>query len=89
MRTLNATTEQEMELISTTIPSMTCVFNEELLSLSVKQFIAECVQSFIIGLPSHAVTVLSLNYVHLLSPTNSSKEGKKGTLVMEELCKKV
>ena len=66
-----------------------CVFNEDLLSLSVKQFIADCVQSFLIGIPSRGIATLLANYVTLLAP-NVARETKKGAAVsMEDLCKKV
>lgn len=68
-----------------------CVFNEELLCLQVKQFIAEVVQYFIIGIPSQVVTSICVNYVGLLAPNVSKdlKEGKKCLVTMDELCKKV
>ena len=67
------------------------VFNEELLCLPVKQFIAECVQFFIIGIPSQAVVNVSVGYVGLLAPNvgKDVKEGRRGAVTMEELCKKV
>ncbi|XP_065681003.1 serine/threonine-protein kinase SMG1 isoform X2 [Hydra vulgaris] len=67
------------------------VFNEELLCLPVKQFIAECVQCFLVGLPSQAVNVLSICYASLLAPSllKDIQEGRKFVSSMEELCKKV
>ena len=67
------------------------VFNEELLSLPVKRFIADSVQSFILGLPSYSVAQLILYYVSLLNPSfaNEIKESKKITTTAEDLCKKV
>ena len=67
------------------------VFNEELLCLPVKQFIAECVQCFMVGLPSHAVNVLSICYASLLAPSflKDVQESRKIVTSMEELCKKV
>ena len=68
-----------------------CVFNEELLCLQVKQFIAEIVQYFVIGIPSQVVTSISVNYIGLLAPNvvKELKEGKKCVVTMDELCKKV
>lgn len=66
------------------------VFNEELLSLPVKQFIAECVQFFIIGLPSQALTALSVNYIGLLAPAVAKDiRDRKVTFTFEDVCKKI
>ena len=67
------------------------VFNEDLLSLPVKQFIAESVQHFVIGLPSHSLTQLILYFVTLLNPNFAKeiKENKKLTTTTDDLCKKV
>ena len=67
------------------------VFNEELLSLPVKQFIAESVQHFIIGLPSHSLKQLILLFLNLLNPNFSkdAKDSKKISTSTDDLCKKV
>jgi len=67
------------------------VFNEELLCLPVKQFIAECVQYFIIGIPSQALTNVSISYAGLLASNvaRDAKDSRKSLNTMEELCKKV
>ena len=92
VKALNAPTLDEMKSTtpSTSAPdSIMCVFNEDLLSLSVKQFIADCVQSFLIGIPSRGMSTLLANYVTLLAP-NVARETKKGAAIsMDELCKKV
>ncbi len=56
-----------------------------------KQFIAECVQQFVVGLPSHSLTQLILYFIDLLRPGlgKDIKEYKKGNVSVEELCKKV
>ena len=78
-------------LESITSSPMLRVFNEELLCLPVKQFIAECVQSFLIGLPSQALTVLLMNYMGVLAPVIAKdiKEGRKSICTAEDLCKRV
>ena len=67
------------------------VFNEELLSLPVKQFIAECVQQCIVGIPSQSLTQLIVHFINLLHSSlgKELREGKKGSMTVEELCKKV
>ena len=67
------------------------VFNEELLSLPVKKFIADSVQSFVLGLPSYSLTQLILYYLSLLNPglAKEFKENKKIITTAEDLCKKV
>ena len=87
---MNAPTKSELQ-VSTNGERMLRVFNEELLSLPVKQFIAECVQFCIVGIPSQALTSLSMNYVGLLAPNIAKdlKDGKRSTITMEDLCKKV
>ena len=66
------------------------VFNEELLAFHVKQFVAECVQKFIVGMPSYSLSQLIMYFVSLLNP-NVSKDlkDKKGNAGIDELCKKV
>jgi len=66
------------------------VFNEELLSLPVKKFIADSVQSFVLGLPSYSLTQLILYYLSLLNPglAKEFKENKKIITTAEDLCKK-
>lgn len=89
VKALNAPTIEEMKHDLTPFSSIMCVFNEDLLSLPVKQFIADCVQSFLIGIPSRAVSIMLANYVSVLAP-NIVRETKKGAaLSMDELCKKV
>jgi len=88
---LNAVICKEMKNTSDSsnpFSSIMCVFNEELLSLSVKQFIADGVQSFLIGIPSRSVSTLLTSYVTLLAPS-IMKDNKKGVSSMEDLCKKV
>lgn len=67
------------------------VFNEDLLSLPVKQFIAECVQQFVVGLPSQSLTQLILYFIQLLNPVfgKDVKETKKINILSDDLCKKV
>ena len=67
------------------------VFNEDLLSLPVKQFIAECVQQFVVGLPSQSLTQLILYFIQLLNPAfgKDVKETKKINILSDDLCKKV
>lgn len=67
------------------------VFNEDLSSLPVKQFIAESVQYFVIGLPSQTLTQLILYFLSLLNPSFAKevKENKKIDTTVEDLCKKV
>lgn len=92
VKALNAPTLDEMKspTPSVSVPdSIMCVFNEDLLSLSVKQFIADCVQSFLIGIPSRGMSTLLASYVTLLAP-NVARETKKGAAIsMDDLCKKV
>ena len=67
------------------------VFNEDLLSLPVKQFIAESVQHFVIGLPSYSLTQLTLYFIMLLNSNFAKdiKDNKKINTTAEDLCKKV
>ena len=85
---MNAVSDEEMKNTSTSFSNIMCVFNEELLSLSVKQFIADGVQSFLIGIPSRSVSTLLTSYVTLLAPS-VIKDNKKGVPSMDDLCKKV
>ncbi|XP_066926510.1 serine/threonine-protein kinase SMG1-like [Clytia hemisphaerica] len=88
VKDLNAPTLSEMKNSLTPFSSIMCVFNEDLLSLSVKQFIADCVQSFLIGVPSCGVSTLLTNYVSLLAPS-VARENKKGVVSIENLCTKL
>eukprot|EP00795_Rhopilema_esculentum_P008911 gene8911-16536_t len=65
------------------------VFNEELLAFHVKQFVAECVQKFIVGMPSYSLSQLIMYFVSLLNP-NVSKDlkDKKCNTSIDDLCKK-
>ena len=91
LKTLNASVSKDGVIANTIGEPTLHVFNEDLLCLPVKQFIAECVQNFIIGIPSQALTNLCINYVGLLASNvaRDVKDGRKSVNTMEELCKKV